>query len=203
MKATSKVMRAAAAALLLMGICPLAGCTAQQKEEPDFSNIGDIAQLTTMKCYYHNVAKYERDADGYLFGIGNIGAKRLWFEYDATVNMGIDANEVEISEPDENGTVTITLPPVEVQGNPDIDTSSMTTPVTETGWFTDITQDEKTSTLNSAQNEIIEKANSDEALKQQAKDRAKEILTRYVMGVGEGIGQTYTVVFQDAEEGQE
>lgn len=203
MKATSKVVRTATAALLLVAICPLAGCSAQQQEEPNFSNIRYIAQLTTMKCYYHNVAKYEQDANGYLFGIGNIGKKRLWFEYDATVNMGIDADKVEVSEPDENGTVTITLPPVEVQGKPDIDPSSMTTPVTETGWFTSITQEEKTSALNSAQEKALETANSDDTLKQQAEDRAKEIFAGYVASVGKEIGQTYAVVFQDAEETQE
>ncbi len=200
MGATSKTIRVMASVLLAMSVCPLVGCNAQQEDKNEFSNVRYIANLTTMECYYHNVAKYEEDASGYIFGIGNIGEKRFWFEYDATVNMGIDADKVKVSKPDENGIVTITMPPVEVQGKPDIIESSMTTPLTETGWLTSITQEDRTKALAEAQDEVLKKADGDKELKQLAKERAKQILQKYVTGIGKKTGKTYQVEFKETDE---
>ena len=200
MGTTSKTIRVMASVLLAMSVCPLAGCNAQQEGKNEFSNVHDIAELTTMACYYHNVAKHEEDASGYIFGIGSIGEKRLWFEYDATVDMGIDADKIKISKNDESGIVTITIPSVEVQGKPNIIESSMTTPVTETGWFTSITQEDRTKALAAAQDEILKKADGDADLKQLAKERAEEILKKYVIGIGKEEGKTYKVKFKEANE---
>lgn len=200
MGATSKTIRVMASVLLAMSVCPLVGCNAQQEDKNELSNVRYIANLTTMECYYHNVAKYEEDASGYIFGIGDIGKKKFWFEYDATVNMGIDADKVKVSKPDENGIVTITMPPVEVQGKPDIIESSMTTPLTETGWFTSITQEDRTKALAEAQDEVLKKADGDKELKQLAKERAKQILQKYVTGIGKKTGKTYQVEFKETDE---
>lgn len=200
MGATSKTIRVMASVLLAASVCPLVGCNAQQEDKNELSNVRYIANLTTMECYYHNVAKYEEDASGYIFGIGNIGEKRFWFEYDATVNMGIDADKVKVSKPDENGIITITMPPVEVQGKPDIIESSMTTPVTETGWFTSITQEDRTKALAEAQEDVLEKADGDKELKQLAKERAKQILKKYVTSIGKKTGKTYQVEFKETAD---
>lgn len=199
MGATSKTIRVMASVLLAASACLLVGCNAQQEDKNEFSNVRYVANLTTMECYYHNVAKHEEDASGYIFGIGNIGEKRFWFEYDAKVNMGIDADKVKVSKPDENGIVTITMPPVEVQGKPDIIEGSMTNPLTETGWFTSITQEDRTKALAEAQDDVLEKADGDKELKQLAKERAKQILKKYVTGIGKKTGKTYQVEFKETD----
>ena len=159
-----------------------------------------MAKLSTLECYYHNVAKFHKDADGWLFGWVDIGEKNMWFEYDGIVQMGIDVEKVSISSPDANGVVAITIPEVEILGHPDIDPESMTDPIEINGLLTTISADEKTQILEDAQSNLVETANNDTVAKAQATERAKNLLEQYVKNVGEAIGKSYTVKWIQAEE---
>ena len=62
---------------LLLALAALLGCTAcgQKEEAPtvelDVTEMRAICELSTMDCYYHNVAKYfEKDAQSGCLGIG-------------------------------------------------------------------------------------------------------------------------------------
>lgn len=103
---------------LLLALAALLGCTAcGQKEEaptvePDVAEMRAICELSTMDCYYHNVAKYfEKDAQKGFLGIGKKD-KRFWIEYSGVVQMGIDASLVKIEVEDMR--VTITIPEAKV-----------------------------------------------------------------------------------------
>lgn len=178
----------------------LAGCSSQQNQQPNFSGVKEVAKLSTLECYYHNVAKFHKDADGWLFGWVDIGEKNMWFEYDGIVQMGIDVEKVSISSPDANGVVAITIPEVEILGHPDIDPESMTDPIEINGLLTTISADEKTQILEDAQSNLVETANNDTVAKAQATERAKNLLEQYVKNVGEAIGKSYTVKWIQAEE---
>ena len=199
MRLIGKMLCTAVAAALSM--MPLAGCSAQADAKPDFSGLRDVAELSALECYYHNVAKYHRDADGWFFGLGSIGEKNMWFEYDGVVQMGMNINKVSISEPDASNVVTITIPPIEVLGHPDIDTASMTDPIEANGMFTGLSASERNKALSDAQASLLETANNDEGTKLQAKDRAKSLLEQYVKNVGEAIGKTYTVKWEEINGG--
>ena len=78
---------------LLLALAALLGCTAcGQKEEattvePDVAEMRAICELSTMDCYYHNVAKYfEKDAQKGFLGIGKKD-KRFWIEYSGVVQI--------------------------------------------------------------------------------------------------------------------
>lgn len=182
-----------------LGLLPLAGCAAKAEAEPDFSGLRNIAELASLECYYHNVAKYHKDADGILFGFGSIGEKNMWFEYDGIVRMGLNIDKVSISEPDANGVVTVTIPAVEILGHPDIDTASMTEPIEENGLFTSLTASERSEALTTAQANLLETANNDDRSKAQASERAKSLLEQYVKNTGEALGKSYTVKWAQAE----
>ena len=103
---------------LLLALAALLGCTAcGQKEEaptvePDVAEMRAICELSTMDCYYHNVAKYfEKDAQKGFWGIGKKD-KHFWVEYSGVVRMGIDASLVNIKV--EDTLVTITIPEAKV-----------------------------------------------------------------------------------------
>lgn len=177
----------------------LAGCSSQQNQQPNFSGVKEVAKLSTLECYYHNVAKFHKDADGWFFGWSNIGEKNMWFEYDGIVQMGIDVEKVSISSPDANGVVAITIPEIEILGRPDIDPESMTDPIEINGLLTTISADEKTQILEDAQSNLVETANNDTVAKAQATERAKNLLEQYVKNVGEAIGRSYTVKWIQAE----
>lgn len=57
----------------VISVCCLAGCSGEKKKA-DFSGINSVCELTTLKCYYHNVAKAETEASGMFKGFG-IGYK--------------------------------------------------------------------------------------------------------------------------------
>lgn len=185
----------------MSSLLALSGCEQQSAEsEPiESAQIRQIAELSTLKCYYHNVAKFTQEAGG-MGWLGGMGYKRMWFEYTAIVEIGINVNEISITGPDENGVYTVTLPEAEVLTNPQIDEGSIIEPLTEQGWFTEITNEDRMTALRDAQETVRETVNNDDSLLFQARERAKELIERYIVNYGETVGEEYSVRFVDPEE---
>lgn len=187
----------AATLFALLFALPLAGCQSQAKADPDFSGISDIAELASLECYYHNVVKYHKDAEGFLINLIGVGRKNLWFEYDGSVRLGFDVGKISISEPDASGVVTVTIPQIEVLGHPDVDPDSITDGIEDNGIFTSLTGSDRSQALTDAQNNLIDTVNQDDKIKLQAKERGKSLLEQYVKNVGESLGQAYTVKWNE------
>lgn len=183
--------------ITLLSINCLFGC-GSQKQKPDFSSIKSVCELSTLKCYYHNVATYEKNAHGLLKFFGS-GYKKIWIEYSGIVNLGIDINKVDISEPDTNNVITIKIPDAEVQST-SLDKSTLSEPLTDKGVFTKITTEEKTEALSSAQQNMKETAQKDTSLLAQAKEHAKLILQGYIDNLGEEFNEEYTIKWVDVSE---
>ena len=183
--------------ITLLSINCLFGC-GSQKQKPDFSSIKSVCELSTLKCYYHNVATYEKNAHGLLKVFGS-GYKKIWIEYSGIVNLGIDINKVDISEPDTNNVITIKIPDAEVQ-SASLDKSTLSEPLTDKGVFTKITTEEKTEALSSAQQNMKETAQKDTSLLAQAKEHAKLILQGYINNLGEEFNEEYTIKWVDVSE---
>ena len=183
--------------ITLLSINCLFGC-GSQKQKPDFSSIKSVCELSTLKCYYHNVATYEKNAHGLLKVFGS-GYKKIWIEYSGIVNLGIDINKVDISEPDTNNVITIIIPDAEVQST-SLDKSTLSEPLTDKGVFTKITTEEKTEALSSAQQNMKETAQKDTSLLAQAKEHAKLILQGYINNLGEEFNEEYTIKWVDVSE---
>lgn len=183
--------------ITLLSINCLFGC-GSQKQKPDFSSIKSVCELSTLKCYYHNVATYEKNAHGLLKVFGS-GYKKIWIEYSGIVNLGIDINKVDISEPDTNNVITIKIPDAEVQSTC-LDKSTLSEPLTDKGVFTKITTEEKTEALSSAQQNMKETAQKDTSLLAQAKEHAKLILQGYINNLGEEFNDEYTIKWVDVSE---
>ena len=195
-----RVFRSALCVLLVISSLQCAGCIGngadELGEEADFSNASYICELSTLEVYYHNVAQMSQDSD-VLFGIGNIGYKKMWFEYSGIVEVGIGASRVEVSQPDAQNVVTISLPQAEIL-SVNLDETTISDPVVETGLFTSLETEEKTKSLGEAQKGMKEEAEKDDSLKFQARQRAKEMLESYVKNVGELVGDDYDVRWVDA-----
>ena len=183
--------------ITLLSINCLFGC-GSQKQKPDFSSIKSVCELSTLKCYYHNVATYEKNAHGLLKVFGS-GYKKIWIEYSGIVNLGIDINKVDISEPDTNNVITMKIPDAEVQST-SLDKSTLSEPLTDKGVFTKITTEEKTEALSSAQQNMKETAQKDTSLLAQAKEHAKLILQGYINNLGEEFNDEYTIKWVDVSE---
>ena len=187
-------------ALIFVGafvFASLVGCV-EEKKEPDFSGYSRIAELATLECTYHNVAEIYNDGTDMLFGI-NVGYKKAWFEYDGTVQLGVDVSKVRIDKPDENNVVIIAVPSAQVLGQADADEDSISDIYSDTGWFTSITSADQSEAYVAAQESMKESAESNDMLIAEATDRARTLLSQYVIGIGEQLGQKYEIKFVDAE----
>ena len=170
----------------------------KKEEEADFSAISSVCELATLKCYYHNVAKSETEASGLFKWLGK-GYKKIWTEYSGIVELGIDVSKVSVEKPTADGVVKVTIPDAEIL-SVDLDEDSMSEPLTDTGFMTEITKEEETEALAEAQNHMEETANENGNLLNQAKERAKSLIEGYVKNVGEQIGKEYTVEWVEFSE---
>ena len=187
--------------MLLVGtvVLCLTGC-GKETQTADFSGVTSVCELATLKCYYHNVAKAETEASGIFANWLKTGYKKIWTEYSGIIEYGIDISQVTVSEPDKNGVVTVTMPDAQVL-NVDVDEDSLGTPLTDTGFLTSVTTEEKTTTLAGAQEAMEQQAKENTEMLSQAKARAKTLIEEYIKNVGESIGEEYTVEWKDAEPG--
>ena len=144
------------------------------------------------------MAKTEHDASGIFGKILKTGYKKIWIEYDGIVEYGIDINKVTVSEPDKDNVVKITIPEAQVL-SVNVDEDSISTPLTDKGFLTSISTEEKVETLNKTQSDMKGKAEKDNEMLIRAKERAKTLLEEYIKNVGESIGEDYTVEWKDAE----
>ena len=187
--------------MLLVGtvVLCLTGC-GKETQTADFSGVTSVCELATLKCYYHNVAKAETEASGIFAKWLKTGYKKIWTEYSGIIEYGIDISQVTVSEPDKNGVVTVTMPDAQVL-NVDVDEDSLGTPLTDTGFLTSVTTEEKTTTLAGALEAMEQQAKENTEMLSQAKARAKTLIEEYIKNVGESIGEEYTVEWKDAEPG--
>ena len=187
--------------MLLVGtvVLCLTGC-GKETQTADFSGVTSVCELATLKCYYHNVAKAETEASGIFAKWLKTGYKKIWTEYSGIIEYGIDISQVTVSEPDKNGVVTVTMPDAQVL-NVDVDEDSLGTPLTDTGFLTSVTTEEKATTLAGAQEAMEQQAKENTEMLSQAKARAKTLIEEYIKNVGESIGEEYTVEWKDAEPG--
>lgn len=166
----------------------LSGCAAKHAE-PDISQIRSICNLATLECYYHNVAKSDKEADSWLKK-----DREFWIEYTGIAKIGIDMSKVnmEISK----NTVTVTLPNAELL---DIDicednTNKISYIVSPDGLIKNkITADEQTAAINSAQTEMSESVKNNKTLLFNAQERAKELIGNYIAKMGEISGREYQI----------
>lgn len=178
---------------IIIGIYVFNSKKKEETIQPEFSAVNQICELATLKCYYHDVAEYEKQPDGLLQNLFfKYGYKKFWIEYDGIIEVGIDASRVQVNQPDANGLVKLYVPEAEIL-NVDADLTSMKKPVSDTGIFTGITANEQSEAFSAAQATMKNNAQNDTSILKQAHDNAKELLKQYVIRVGEQMGQTFTV----------
>ncbi|MCI6711347.1 MAG: DUF4230 domain-containing protein [Anaerovoracaceae bacterium] len=169
------------------------GADKKTHEIADIASVDKICELATLKCYYHDVAEYEKQAEGlFKYRPFKYGYKKVWIEYDGIVDVGIDVSDVQINEPDRKGIVRIYVPDAKIL-SVSADKDTMSEPLADKGIFTKITAEDKNKAFADAQATMQKNAEADAGMLAQAKNNAKELLEQYVINVGEQTGKTYKV----------
>lgn len=163
------------------------------------SNIKRICELATLECFYHNVSDWNRPG----YGIGGYGEKKIWIEYDGVVRVGINAGGIKVSNPDKDGVITVTIPKATVLDK-DLDEKSSKTIESDRTvlfFFTDqINTEDRLEAIAGAQDDMVESASKNEMVLGEAQERAKKIIERNIIAIGEAGGRHYKVQFVDASE---
>ena len=169
------------------------GADKKTHEIADIASVDKICELATLKCYYHDVAEYEKQAEGlFKYRPFKYGYKKVWIEYDGIVDVGIDVSDVQINEPDRKGIVRIYVPDAKIL-SVSADKDTMSEPLADKGIFTKITAEDKNKAFADAQATMQKNAEADAGMLAQAKNNAKELLEQYVINVGEQTSKTYKV----------
>lgn len=169
----------------------------------EYSSVNAICELATLKSFYHNVIVCEEEPSGAVKTISTVllwpfdklaktGYKQFWIEYSGIVEIGIDASQIQINNPNANGIVEIYVPDATIL-NVYSDKNSFSEPLTEKGLFTTITGEDQSKAFVKAQSAMREEAENDQSLLRRAKNNAKILLEQYVKTTGKGIGVDYSV----------
>lgn len=173
-------------------ILTFGGCffeSSSKKVEPDISQVKAICELSTMDCYYHNVAKYyEEDASGFWIFKKD---KEFWIEYSGVVTIGIDASLVGIEINDSK--VTVTLPPAKVLGSRVDETSLNKESFIVAEGSSKPKAEDATKVYAEAQNKMVEAANGNKTLLSNAQENAKILIENYINRIGEAMDIEYEV----------
>lgn len=181
--------------VLLALICLLAipGCGTNDKAEkevlPEISQMQAICELATMKCYYHNVAKYyEEDASGILWWEKD---RNFWVEYAGVVTVGIDTSKVKLKVT--GNKVTITMPKARVL-DCKVDEATLTADsFIVASDSADVKAEHQTAALAEAQANMEQAASLDNELLANAEQRAQKLLSDYVKNIGDSFGKEYVI----------
>jgi len=187
--------------LVVFILFTMAGCNSKKNDKAEEKEVEktievkamrEIAELATVECYFHNVAKSDRDLNPEWYAFWEKKNMRFWVEYEGIVTIGIDVAKLKV-EVSDNNVVTITLPEAVVLGAT-VNEESLNS---DSFYFDPNAKkpspEEQSEAYKQAQNTMKETAEKNRALMANAQDNAKELLENYVKSVGEAIGVTYTI----------
>ncbi len=190
--------------LALSLLFTMAGCGAKPKEEEkkpeqtiEIREMREIAELATVDCYFHNVAKSDRELNSFWFWEKK--NMRFWVEYEGVVTIGIDVSKLKV-EVGEDNVVTVTLPEAVV-----LDAVVHESSLNSNSFYFDPNSkkpspEEQTEAFKQAQDNMRQTAENNRALLENARSNAKELLKNYIKSIGDAMGVEYTIVWVDAED---
>lgn len=182
--------------ILILSIFCMCGCEKKQQVEkkPDLTQIRSICNLATLEAYYHNVAKYEKEADS---GITHLFEKdrEMWIEYTGVAKIGIDMSKVTMKV--EGETIKIFIPKAKLL-NIDIGEINKDSYIySDDGWNkNEFTPEEETKAINKAQNEMKKNVENNSQLLLSAQTRAQKLIEKYIKQLGDLSGTSYKIEWE-------
>ncbi len=174
--------------------------------DPDFSymkpeviELKNICELAVMDCYYHNVVKFEETVETGVWIFSSTDITRFWFEYDAIVTIGLDADLIKVAV--DGSSVEITLPKAQVLDS-QIDAQTFTSDSLYIDKDSeDITSEDFDKAFADARSSLESEVAADAGLMQDAQDQAELLLRQYINNIGNLTGVDYQIEWSyvDAE----
>ena len=186
---------------LLTLVC-LTGCQQSDAKnvEKSMSKIELTGNLVTLEAYYHNVADYEKKAEGGIIHLFDKD-RTLWIEYTGTVKLGIDLSKVKI-KPNGNQ-ITVIIPATEIfdVNINEKELSKNVFIVDKDGLFNGnkLTMEDSANAVKEAQDTMKENVQNDTQLLNNAQRRAKNLVEGYIEQLSGISSKLYTINWEYVE----
>lgn len=187
-------------AVAILSICLINIINQPEMPQLEEAELKNVFELSTVKAYYHNVAKGTKAKGS---GFTHIGEKdrTFWLEYTGYVNIGIDMNDVTIEIKKDK--VTITMPHAKVLDygvHRDKD-EKIEIITSDDGWNENkVTQKDQDKAISNAQNEMVKKVENNTSLMQMAEKKAKESIEEHILHIGDLSNIDYKITWKTIEE---
>lgn len=186
--------------ILSLLLISFSGCFEKNEQTLDMQRINSFGSLTTLKCYYHNVAKSTKPAGAFMEK-----DRRFWIEYTGIAEIGVDFSQVKIKDTKSTGNkkseITIAIPDAKLTKT-DFDENSLSYIYDKDSWWNKnpITPEDETNAIGAAQKEMRQNVQQDKQLLNKAQEQAKSIIENYVKQFGELHGMTYSVSWEEIKK---
>lgn len=185
--------------LIIFSVFLITGCNKKTSNlEPDLSQIRNISDLATVKAYYHNVAKVEKEKGS---GITHIGEKnrKYWIEYTGVVKIGVKMSEITTEV--KGNKVIVKMPKAVVLSHNYEDYNDKSIYKNDDSNFNSnkITNEEVNEAITKADNQMLVNVKANKGLFNQAEDNAKKLIKNYIEKIGELSNTNYEVQFEIIE----
>lgn len=193
------------ALLLTIGLLTSCGNSADAtsvQEQLSQSVIENICNLSTLECYFHNVAKADKNSyvDGTFFDFLKRNRK-LWIEYNGIVKVGIDGSKVKI-KPTETG-IEITIPEAQIISisYDDDSLNRATIYASEDDWLVPnvITADIQSDAIQFAQTQMAMDVENNKQLMKNAQIRAQVLIKSYIEKLAAASDQDIQITWKYAD----
>ncbi len=158
--------------------------------ELNVDDLHAICELSTVKCYYNNVAQIIKEKE-------NIFQKdrKMWIEYEGEASIGIDMSKLEVKVNDEN--VTIKLPEAEILNigikKDTLNKNSYSYSADGVIFKNKITTEDQEEGIKAAQKQMKKVVQENTSLFTKAENKAKELMKNYITKIGEATGVEYVI----------
>lgn len=167
---------------------------------PDISRVKSICELSTLKCYYHNVAKSTKKA-----GTGLVHAfekeRDFWIAYTGIVEISYRTEQVKMRQDGKH--ITITLPEPVVTCSVDPDSWNEQSQISaKDQWLqkNPITGADVTNAMRTAQENMEADVRSNTSLLATAELQAKGLIENYINRIGQATGVSYRITWEEPEK---
>ncbi|MBE7015022.1 MAG: DUF4230 domain-containing protein [Ruminococcaceae bacterium] len=183
---------------IILVICTLCLCScSNQIKEPDEEQIKAICELTTLKCYYNNVAKSTKEkGTGWTHMLEK--DRKFWIEYEGFAEIGIDMNDVSMSINENN--VIISMPSAKL-----LNLGIVTETLNENSYITSkdnwwnknkVTSEEQQAAIGNAQEKMRQTVLDNKSLFNRAENEAKILIENYINNLGKMSGIEYNITWE-------
>ncbi len=167
---------------------------------PSVEQVKSICELSTVECYYNNVAKMIVKAGS---GITHWGEKdrEIWIEYEGYAKIGIELNELSMTI-NENK-IKISMPNAKVLETGILKINKDSYYVSEDGWFNKnkIETEKQQEAVTKAQSKMEKSIKNNSLLFEQSEKKAKDLIENYINKLGDLSNIEYEIewIFEESK----